>query len=244
MIPILRVRDKDGNVVDVPAIIGPQGPAGKDGESGVYIGDTAPTNENVNVWLRDTDSGNTLNFISPPSKAEVGQFLQVDSVDEDGKPITWKTSELPIATPDTLGGGGGNKYRLIVELVVDEDNQAKSYLFTQDNGGNPFSLSKIVINYDIKANSNRADGYLTIAEKLIPYVASVETSDYYGVCEAEIMGDVLKEQTHMSITGTFFSVGRTMNYIPPIDANKTIDTIRLHSGLPYPIGSTFKIYGY
>lgn len=63
MSSILQVRDSaTGEWVDIPALIGPKG---ETGHSGVYFGKDEPTDENVNVWVRDTDnSDNVLNFVS------------------------------------------------------------------------------------------------------------------------------------------------------------------------------------
>lgn len=41
MVPILRVRDKDGNVHEIPAIVGPRGPEGPPGPAGSGSGDMA-----------------------------------------------------------------------------------------------------------------------------------------------------------------------------------------------------------
>lgn len=69
MTAILRVRDENGNVVDIPAIKGKdgadgytpikgidyfdgaKGEDGKQGVSGVYIGSEEPTDDGINVWI-------------------------------------------------------------------------------------------------------------------------------------------------------------------------------------------------
>ena len=45
---ILKIKDKDGNIIEVPAIVGPKG------DSGVYIGNTEPEDLNTNVWINPT----------------------------------------------------------------------------------------------------------------------------------------------------------------------------------------------
>lgn len=51
---ILKIKDSSGEFIDVPAIVGPQGPKGDSGNSGVYVGDTEPIDDSVNVWI-DTE---------------------------------------------------------------------------------------------------------------------------------------------------------------------------------------------
>lgn len=76
MSSILKIKDSvSGEWIDVPAIVGPKG---EPGNSGVYFGETEPTDENVNVWIRETDnSDNALSFISyTPQKLTEEQKAQ------------------------------------------------------------------------------------------------------------------------------------------------------------------------
>lgn len=43
---------------------------------------------------KTSDLNNDSNFISSPTTAEVGQVLEVESIDETGKPTSWKTVTL------------------------------------------------------------------------------------------------------------------------------------------------------
>lgn len=117
MSSILKVRDSTtGEWIDIPAIVGPKG---EPGQSGVYFGKEEPTDENVNVWIRDANNNdNILNFVSyapqtltpeqqaqtrenigavaVPETAEVGQTIVVKEVDENGKPAQWEAADFPI----------------------------------------------------------------------------------------------------------------------------------------------------
>lgn len=48
---ILRIKNENGEWVEIPAIVGPQG---KTGESGVHFGANAPTDNNVRIWVDPT----------------------------------------------------------------------------------------------------------------------------------------------------------------------------------------------
>lgn len=48
---ILRIKNENGEWVEIPAIVGPQG---KTGESGVHFGANAPTNNDVRIWVDPT----------------------------------------------------------------------------------------------------------------------------------------------------------------------------------------------
>lgn len=57
--PILKVKDNNGNYITIPSIIGPAGPVGPAGSTGpagkdgtnIEISNTQPTDENVEVWI-------------------------------------------------------------------------------------------------------------------------------------------------------------------------------------------------
>ena len=54
------------------------------------------------ISLVETANG-LNNKITTPLTAEVGQFLKVKSVDENGKPITWEVSDKPTYTAEEVG---------------------------------------------------------------------------------------------------------------------------------------------
>lgn len=59
---ILRIKNENGEFIDVPALVGP---AGKDGESGVYLGKTEPEDLSMRVWVDTSEKLNvTDNLIS------------------------------------------------------------------------------------------------------------------------------------------------------------------------------------
>ena len=61
---IIRVRNEDGSIIEVPAFVGPQGPEGKQGlqgergPSGVYVG-SGDIPEDCNVQIDPNSTGET-----------------------------------------------------------------------------------------------------------------------------------------------------------------------------------------
>lgn len=49
---------------------------------------------------KTSDLNNDSNFISSPATAEVGQVLEVEAVDETGKPTSWKVVNMPESLPN------------------------------------------------------------------------------------------------------------------------------------------------
>lgn len=49
---------------------------------------------------KTSDLNNDSNFISFPATAEVGQVLEVEAVDETGKPTSWKVVNMPESLPN------------------------------------------------------------------------------------------------------------------------------------------------
>lgn len=69
--PILKIRDENGNFIPIRSVRGERGPQGIQGEqgikgetgdSGVYIGNEEPTND-ANVWI-DTDENPTEELLT------------------------------------------------------------------------------------------------------------------------------------------------------------------------------------
>lgn len=94
---ILKLKDKDGNVIPIPAIAGPPGKSAYEyAKDGGYTGTEEefkaklalenPTREEFSQ-LQDTKVDN-------PSTAKVGQTIVVKAVDENGKPTEWECVDM------------------------------------------------------------------------------------------------------------------------------------------------------
>ena len=51
---VLKIKDEQGQWIEIPVLKGKDGDKGDKGESGVYVGTEAPTDESVDVWI-DSD---------------------------------------------------------------------------------------------------------------------------------------------------------------------------------------------
>ena len=90
MTAIIRVRDKDGNVHDIPAIVGPTGASGKDGADGVSGATFTPyvDAEGNLSWSNDNGLANpsTVNIKGPKGSDGAPGKDGVNGVDgRDGK---------------------------------------------------------------------------------------------------------------------------------------------------------------
>lgn len=89
---ILKVKDLNGNFIDIPAIVGPEGKIGPVGESGVYLGSTEPSNPNVSVWIDSSEEGSAL----PTKVSELendSNYATVEYVDSKEVTITTVSTE-------------------------------------------------------------------------------------------------------------------------------------------------------
>ncbi|MGN1193818.1 MAG: hypothetical protein ACI4S0_14195 [Dorea sp.] len=66
----------------------------------------------VDVPMKISDLINDSNFIQPPDTTEVGQVLEVESVDENGKPTSWKTATLEAELPEVTTEDNGKFLRV------------------------------------------------------------------------------------------------------------------------------------
>lgn len=153
-----------------------------------------------------------------------------------------------IEIPD--GGNAGGEYRLIYELTVDETNQATSFIISKDMEGNDFALSHLFMEANVKASDPvRSDCYLRLLGTGIstfPYVFNVETVEYNHYLSAEIIGNTLLMGCVRLSPGTTYSAYSQTgkNYC---STKGLITGLQFRSGdqqVPYPVGSTVRIYGY
>lgn len=56
--------EEDMVKVQPTSIAGPAGPQGKDGESGVYVGTTEPTDPDMLIWINPEGEGSTGGFVT------------------------------------------------------------------------------------------------------------------------------------------------------------------------------------
>ncbi len=85
---------------------------------------------NQNWWVGETDTGIYAGGVKVEG-AEVGQTVVVKAVDENGRPTEWEPADI------------SKKYRFIKHIAIDEEVTAVD--FSEDEDGNPFALTDIVL---------------------------------------------------------------------------------------------------
>lgn len=81
MASIMTIRDKEGNIIDIPVLqgpagpIGPEGPEGPKGDTGIYVG-TGDMPEGYDIQI-DTN-GEPIPMIPTPTDEDIGKILVVN----------------------------------------------------------------------------------------------------------------------------------------------------------------------
>lgn len=69
----LKIKDDQGNWINLPGLKGDKGDKGDKGESGVYLGTTAPSDEDINVWINPNGEAHTEAVVVDPTLTMEGQ---------------------------------------------------------------------------------------------------------------------------------------------------------------------------
>ena len=142
----------DTEVIDI--MDGKDGDKGDPGNPGVYVGsDEAPEE----YYIQIDPEGDAVEYIAPPTTAEVGQILSVKSVDENGKPTEWEVVDM------ASGGSGSEKWEKIADATIDAD--CSEVRITTDMNGNPFNLKKMIILYKaspVTEDDSHENGWVTL----------------------------------------------------------------------------------
>lgn len=126
----------DGNRQN-PATVNIKGPKGDDGDSGVYYGESAPTDPNKTVWI-DPDDGDTI-IDDTAGSGDLDVTWSADKISqtiEDMRPTPWEII---------------NEETLYISETSDK-------IITTDSYGNPFELSEAMMLFELpKLTSNDVD---------------------------------------------------------------------------------------
>lgn len=201
------------------------------------------------------------------SGAEVGQFLRVKEVDENGAPTAWETAEMP------TGGGGSNAFRLIRDITIPEDittdTSGVNFIYTDDaqtsvlfgfdtdDNGKPFELTELVVVTTNAGTIATADNVARVAfDSAIPNNSSINGIAVYGVTKNSGAGHGINQITLLG-DGSAFTVktnfgGGTNNAVQSsakpdnVKVNK-IDKVRMGTQnankMGFTTGSQFRFYG-
>lgn len=134
--------------------IGPQGPTGQTGNSGVYIGESAPTDPDVDVWI-DTDGDPDSEIYTTAEKAKLASLSASAQIPQGGttSQVLKKVSgtDYDVEWADESGGGGTTEifwaedsattadiYNAIQagKLPLRKDSNGRVYVFLKQSGNN------------------------------------------------------------------------------------------------------------
>ena len=122
---LLIIRDKDGNITEVPALKGDKGEQGEKGHSGIYTGDGQPP-EGYDVWV-DTNE----NY-------------------QEGAYVSFETQNLTNVQKEiareNISAMVNKEWKVIATGEITEDGVTKIAI-TKDNNGNPFEIYDALVVY-------------------------------------------------------------------------------------------------
>lgn len=181
MAAIIRVRDKNGNVIDIPAIVGAPGEKGETGAQGEKgdKGDPGANGANgedgytplrgTDYWT-EADKAEILKDVLEQfptggcievSGATVGQTVKISAVDEEGVPTAWEPVDMPsgekawesISYDFTAAGV------VAVKLELPRGDITEATLTLRANGTNSSKMSGRIYG-DVEVVSGAADNWL------------------------------------------------------------------------------------
>lgn len=76
----LKIKNDQGNWINLPGLKGDKGDKGDKGESGVYLGTTAPSDEDINVWINPNGEAHTEAVVIDPTLTQEGQAADAKAV--------------------------------------------------------------------------------------------------------------------------------------------------------------------
>lgn len=190
---------------------------------------------------KTSDLNNDSNFISSPETAEVGQVLEVEAVDETGKPTSWKVVNMPeslpnphaltftgavsesyngseaktIEIPNVSGGGSGITFKGELIATLQGDNVSSE--ITQDISSE--ILTDGMYYAHMQYGSNLESNYSDIAEGV-----TVNEQMYFRVGGAGIWGKGTRflynsGNTNTTFGSAFFLISNGIIFISHLEAN-------------------------
>ena len=109
----LKIKDDQGNWINLPGLKGDKGDKGDKGESGVYLGTTAPSDEDINVWINPNGEAHTEAVIVDPTLTMEGQAADAKVTgDKIGRVEESLSTTLPMLSKSPEG-------TFIEETVID-----------------------------------------------------------------------------------------------------------------------------
>lgn len=168
----LKIKDDQGNWINLPGLKGDKGDKGDKGESGVYLGTTAPSDEDINVWINPNGEAHTEAVVIDPTLTQEGRAADAKVT---GDKITGLKEDLNQALSGyektfTATGVGTKKFNINIYKNVE-------YTYTNNT-----SASTSVNVYDAQGDATSIYGGLG-AGKSVTFVASdnyVQIGGYFN----------------------------------------------------------------
>lgn len=139
---ILKVKDSTtGQWSDIPAIIGPPGSEGPAGPSGVYVGNTEPSDADIRVWIdTDDDASRIVDLVYPIGSIYMSVNSASPAVLFGGTWVQIKdTFLLSAGDTYTAGATGGEATHT---LIADEmPKHSHTLLYYKSDGTDTFGYS-------------------------------------------------------------------------------------------------------
>lgn len=230
---ILKIKNEQGQWVELPVI---KGTDGKDGKSGVYVGTEPPTDEDIDVWI---DSDGTAD--------DIVTDVQINgaSIVSDG------VANIPIATKNALGVTIIGEGLTITNNKINVHQAPAPFIKAGANQYNPitpynqhdsvfFGLAKASGDTTQKASSNAVGVYTDEAKAKIQNMLGVQGEWKLAVEEittedssflAYDLGDDFSEIL-VSIYGRWIT-GLTSPYV----------VVRIHDGIPSEVYTQTGVIG-
>lgn len=118
----LKIKDDQGNWINLPGLKGDKGDKGDKGESGVYLGTTAPNDEDINVWINPNGEAHTEAVVVDPTLMMEGQAADAKKTGDEIADLKGAFNEIESHMPISA-----------TEVKVD-DYTAIQYMISPNNG--------------------------------------------------------------------------------------------------------------
>lgn len=222
---LLRIRDKDGNIIEVPALKGDKGEQGEKGHSGIYTGDGQPP-EGYDVWVDKSE-----NY-------------------QEGAYVSFETQNLTnvqkAIARENISAMVNKEWKVIATGEITEDGVTRINI-TKDNDGTPFEIYDALVVYtDAPIATETANIFLSVNNQYsnLAFQALHKSAAKFARITANWDGG---NWAGISLTaGNSYSWATSVGGMTQYNAKKSPATsisLSTESTTPFPIGTKFELRG-
>lgn len=156
-----------------------------EGESGVYVGNDEPTDEDINVWIIPDGESTIVPSFGSTIQAKIGQTVAIKSIDKNGVPTEWMPVDFPAS-------GGGNEWRHIRTVTIPQNITTDTsgvafaagseigynFAFDTDKNGEAFELNEIFVLYEARSPKEQIYNSMYVFNSPIPTAEQSQNADY------------------------------------------------------------------